>query len=405
MTSDTCAEQRARATELQPRLVELRRDIHGHPEIGLELPRTQQTVLDALAGLDGLEITRGTGLNSLAIVLRGGRRDPEHPRAVLLRADMDALPVTEATGFDFASTNGAMHACGHDLHTTGLVGAVHLLHAIRGELAGDVLFMFQPGEEGQDGAGRMLAEGLLDVVGVPVIAAYGVHVSADQPAGNVYSRRGSYMAAFNRLNVTVHGRGGHAARPYAALDPIQAAADIIGQLQVWVTRRIDPFDPIVLTVGQFNAGTAPNIIPDEATFIAGVRTFSQETTEYCARELPRLIEGAAAAHGLRAEVDFATVVPATINDDAEADFYLECAGELFGAQRVHTMEHPRTASEDFSRVLQAVPGSYGHFGAALADVDPQDWQANHSPRARHTDTALADHALFLAELARRRLLV
>ena len=225
MSLPTAAESDA----LLPQLQHIRRSLHSAPEVGLDLPQTQRTVLDALEGLD-LEVTTGEGLSSVVAVLRGGRRE-ETASAVLLRGDMDALPIEEETGFDFASANGAMHACGHDLHVTGLIGAAHLLHAHRADLPGDVIFMFQPGEEGWDGAGKMLDEGVLDAAGVPVVGAYGVHVSADQPQGNAYSRPGSYMAAFSRFDITVRGLGGHAARPENALDPIAGGAALLGQLQ------------------------------------------------------------------------------------------------------------------------------------------------------------------------------
>ncbi|GAA4392413.1 M20 family metallopeptidase [Brevibacterium pityocampae] len=392
------------AQALLPELRDLRRDLHRSPEIGLELPQTQRRVEEALAGLD-VEITRGEGLSSLTVVLRGGRRDAggASPVAVLLRGDMDALPVEEATGFDFAATNGAMHACGHDLHTTGLVGAVRLLHDIRDSLAGDVVFMFQPGEEGWDGAGMMLDEGVLDAAGVPVVAAYGVHVSADQEIGRLYSKPGSYMAAFSLMDVVLRGKGGHASRPHTTYDPIQTGAAIIGQLQEYVSRRFDVFDPIVVTVGKFTGGTAANVVPDTASLAVGVRTFSETTTTRAAAELPALVRELAASHGLSAEVEYDTVLPPTINDEAENAFYRETFAELFGADRVTLVEHPKAGSEDFSRVLMAVPGSYGHLGAAMPGTVPEEQDSNHSPRARHSEDALADHALFLARLAAARL--
>ncbi|MYM18682.1 amidohydrolase [Brevibacterium sp. 5221] len=392
------------AAALLPRLQTIRRNIHAHPEVGLDLPGTQARIEAALSGLE-VEVHRGAGLSSLTVVLRGGRRDPERPVAVLLRGDMDGLPVTEATGFEFAATNGNMHACGHDLHVTGLIGAVHLLHAARAELAGDVVFMFQPGEEGFDGAGKMLAEGVLEAAGSPVIAAYGVHVSADQALGHAYSRPGPLMAAFSKMAVTVRGRGGHAARPAQALDPIQAGAAVVGQLQEYVSRRFEAFDPVVVTVGEFHAGTAANVIPDEAFLNVGIRTFTQETTERAVVELPRLVRAIVTGHGLDADIDCETVLPPTVNDGAEAEFYLETFADLYGAQRTHRMEHPRTGSEDFSRVLMAVPGAYGHIGAAF-ESEPEAAAAhevNHSPRARHSDEALGDQARFLAHLAARRL--
>ncbi|WP_101653454.1 M20 metallopeptidase family protein [Brevibacterium ihuae] len=391
------------AQALLPALQDLRRDLHRFPEIGLDLPQTQRRVEEALADLD-VEVTRGTGLSSLTVVLRGGRRDESGaPAAVLLRGDMDALPVEEATGFGFASTNGAMHACGHDLHTTGLVGAVRLLHDIRDSLAGDVVFMFQPGEEGWDGAGRMIDEGVLEAAGVPVVAAYGVHVSADQDLGRLYSKPGSYMAAFSRMDVVIRGKGGHASRPHTTSDPIQTGAAIVGQLQEYVSRRFDVFDPIVVTVGQFTGGTAANVVPDTAALAVGVRTFSETTTTRAAAELPALVRDLAAAHGLGADVEYETVLPPTINDDAENAFYRETFAELFGEDRVELLDNPRAGSEDFSRILMAVPGSYGHLGAAMPGTVAEEQDSNHSPRARHSEDALADHALFLARLAAARL--
>ncbi|GAA0035184.1 MULTISPECIES: M20 metallopeptidase family protein [Brevibacterium] len=395
----------AEAAAVAGDLAALRRVLHANPEVGLELPATQQLVKDAIAGLD-VEITEGTALSSLVVVLRGGSRREDSTGvvpAVLLRGDMDALPVTEATGFDFAATNGNMHACGHDLHTAGLVGALRLLHDRRAELPGDVVFMFQPGEEGYDGAGKMLDEGVLDAAGPRVKAAYGVHVSADQDLGVGSSRRGSYMAAFAKMTITVHGKGTHASRPATGRDPIQVGAMLVGQLQEYVTRRFDIFDPIVVTVGQFTAGTAPNVIPDLATLVVGVRTFSETATTRAEAELPQLVSGLVAAHGLEAEVDYERILPPTINDDAEADFFLETFADLFGDERTVVRRDPLPGSEDFSRVLAEVPGAYGHFGVALPTLPVEEREANHSPRARHSDAGLPDHALFLAHLAGRRL--
>lgn len=388
------------AEALLPDLQELRRDLHRNPEVGLDLPWTQQRVLQALEGLP-LEITTGVKTSSITAVLRGGKPG----RVVLLRGDMDGLPVREETDLDYASTTGRMHACGHDLHTAGLVGAARLLSARREEIEGSVVFMFQPGEEGFDGAGRMLDEGVLEAADAPIVAAYGVHVSADQPLGHLYSRPGPLMASFAKMLITVRGRGGHAARPAQALDPIQVGAAVVGQLQDYVTRRFDPFDPIVVTVGEFHAGTAANVIPDDARLTVGVRTFSNETSERAAVELPRLVRSIVTGHGLDADIDYRTVLPATVNDDAEAEFYLSTFADLFGADRTHRMANPRTGSEDFSRVLMAVPGSYGHIGAAFetdADAAAAN-EVNHSPRARHSDEALGDQARFLAALAARRL--
>lgn len=379
-------------------LVALRRRLHAHPEVGLVLPRTQEMVLEALAGLD-LEITLGVETSSVVAVLRGGRPGP----VVLLRADMDGLPVLEATGLPYAAESGTMHACGHDLHMAGLVGAARLLADRREDLPGSVILMFQPGEEGYDGAGVMLREGVLEAAGERPVAAYGVHVSADAPSGRISTRPGTLMAAFSVLEVRVIGRGGHGSRPHEALDPIPAMAEMITALQTHVTRRTSVFDPVVVTVGEVHAGSAPNIIPGEAHFRAGVRTFSTRATARMAAQLPELVTGIGRSHALTVEASFRTVLPVTVNDEAEAGFLGRTAARLFGPDRFVELENPRTGSEDFSRVLAEVPGAYGFVGAAR-EFDPEDMPAsNHSPHAVFDDAVLADQALLLATLAWERL--
>jgi amidohydrolase len=393
------------ANDIAPGLVTLRRALHENVEVGLDLPTTQKLVLEAIEGLD-IEVSTGENLSSIVAVLRGGARKEDSTGvvpAVLLRGDMDGLPVTEATGFDFAATSGRMHACGHDLHTAGLVGALKLLHRDRDSLPGDVVFMFQPGEEGYDGAGKMIDEGVLDAAGPRVKAAFGIHVSADTDLGVASSRPGPYMAAFSKMTITVHGKGTHASRPNTGKDPIQVGAMLVGQLQEYVTRRFDIFDPLVVTVGQFNGGTAPNVVPDFATLVVSVRTFSEEVTSRAEVELPQLVRDLVAAHGLTAEVEYEQILPPTINDDAEAEFFLSTFTDLFGEERTVRKANPLPGSEDFSRVLDAVPGAYGHFGVALPNLPVEEREANHSPRARHSDDGLADQALFLAHLAGRRL--
>ncbi len=282
-------------------MVRLRRTLHSRPEVGLDLPRTQETVLAALDGL-GLEVSTGGTSSSVTAVLRG-RAAPTGGRpetaSVLLRGDMDALPLQERTGLTFASSTGAMHACGHDLHTAMLVGAARLLAAERDRLHGDVIFMFQPGEEGYDGAAHMLAEGLLGVAGPPPVAAYALHVTAAMlPSGVVACRPGPLMSAADVLRVTVLGRGGHGSSPHRAADPVQALCAMVTALQVFVTREIDVFDPAVLTVGRIAAGTAHNIIPATAELEATVRSFSAATHERLAERLPQVCRAVALAQGL-----------------------------------------------------------------------------------------------------------
>ncbi|MCZ2818641.1 M20 metallopeptidase family protein [Modestobacter sp. VKM Ac-2984] len=387
------------ARAMQDELVQLRHALHRRPEVGLQLPWTQETVLTALDGL-GLEVSTGTGLTSVTAVLRGGRPGP----AVLLRGDMDALPVQEQTGVEFTSeVDGTMHACGHDLHTAMLVGAARLLSAHRESLAGDVVLMFQPGEEGWDGAGHMLREGVLDAAGSRVTSAYGMHVmSAMSPRGEFTTRPGTLMAASDELRVTVRGSGGHGSAPHLARDPISVAAQLIGDLQTMVTRQFDVFDPVVLTVGLFAGGTKRNIIPDEATFQATVRTFSAEARERMRVASVRLCESVAAGYGLEAEALYLEEYPVTVNDPTHTAFAAGVAQEVFGEERYAPKVFPQSGSEDFSRVLAEVPGCYLFLGAAVGK-DHATAPNNHSPRAQFSDEVLADGALLHAELAVRAL--
>jgi amidohydrolase len=390
------------ASRLRPALTQLRRELHQCAEIGLQLPDTQRAVLDALSGLD-LEITTGTATTSVVAVLRGTAPRRTGQDAILLRGDMDALPITEATGIDFAAPGEVMHACGHDLHTAGLVGAARLLSQHRQRLAGDVVFMFQPGEEGHDGAAVMIAEGVLDAAGPRVSAAYGIHVlSSFLPRGVFGTRPGALMAASSGLYVTVHGSGGHASRPHDAADPIVAAAEMVTALQTMITRQLDVFDPVVLTVGLFQAGTRRNIIPSSATFEATVRTFTPTSLERVRTASVRLCEQLAAAHGLQAEVRFEEEYPVTVNTPDQAAVALDIAAELFGPERTVTLEDPLMGSEDFSRVLAEVPGAFIFLGACSSG-EHGGAPSNHSPLASFDDTVLPDQALLLAELAVREL--
>lgn len=388
------------ARALQEDLVQLRHALHTEPEVGLALPRTQEKVL---AGLDGLplEVTTGGSLTSVIGVLRGGRPGP----VVLLRGDMDGLPVTERSGVDYASrVDGAMHACGHDLHTTMLVGAAQLLAARRDELGGDVIFMFQPGEEGWDGASAMLAEGVLDAAGRRPVAAYALHVSSSVlPHGVFSARSGPTMSASDALTVTVKGAGGHGSAPYLAKDPVPAACEMVNALQTLVTRRFDPFDPVVLTVGSFHAGTRRNVIPDTARFEATVRTFSRESRARLESAVVQLTRSIGVAHGLEVEVEYAEEYPLTVTDPTETAFTEDTVSEVFGEHRFQSMRTPLTASEDFSRVLDEVPGSFVLLGACPAGSDPAEAPYNHSPLATYDDAVLADGAALYAHLAARRL--
>jgi hippurate hydrolase len=388
------------AAKLADDLIALRRDLHRVPELGLHLPVTQRKVLDALDGLD-LEVFTGRGLSSVVAVVRGAVAGGP---VVLLRGDMDGLPVTEEVDVPYRSEHeGRMHACGHDLHTAALVGAARILCEMRDELAGDVVLMFQPAEEGPGGAEPMLAEGLLEVAGRPVDAAFALHVtSSEYPLGQWFSRPCELMAAVDRVGIVVRGAGGHGSEPQRALDPVPVLCETVLALQTMVTRTFSAFDSVVLTVGTIAAGTKDNIIPDTAELAATLRTFSPETRDTAVAAIERVAAGVAAAHGMTAEVDVSESYPATINDEAEHELAVSVVEDLFGAERHSVMPHPEMGSEDMSFVMERVPGAYLFVSACPAE----DYKAapdNHSPRAVFDDSVVPDAAAWLAEVARRRL--
>jgi hippurate hydrolase len=361
-------------------VIGLRRRIHRHPEIGLTLPRTQQAVLEALDGL-GLEIRTGQKTTSVVATLEGGRPG----RTMLLRADMDALPLKEDTGLPFASeVDGAMHACGHDAHVAMLVGAARILASRRATLPGRVVFMFQPGEEGYHGARVMIEEGLLDGERKPD-AAFGLHAGARLPAGVIGTRAGALLASGDTFQILVRGDGGHASAPHDCLDPIPIACEIVQAFQTLVTRRVNAFDPAVVTVAKIEAGTTRNIIPETASLLGTIRTVSETTRTSVLDGVTRVAEGVAAAHGARAEVTLIRGYPVTVNDDGFAARVVRVATGLLGPERVQTMATPIMGSEDFSYVLRRVTGAFAFLGTRPAEGPAPP---NHSNRMLVNENAL-----------------
>ena len=390
------------AEALQPEVVAIRRRIHRRPEIGLDLPATQAVVLEELAKI-GLEGRRGTALSSVVAVISGGRPGP----TILLRADMDALPVHEDTGLDFGSEiDGAMHACGHDTHVAMLLGAARLLQERRAELPGTIILMFQPGEEGFAGARTMIEEGLLDAAaggGVRPTGALAIHIGTRYPTGEIHLRPGPQMAATDVIRITVRGRGGHASAPHDAVDPIVIAAEIVLALQAMVTRRIDVFDPAVVTIAQITAGTTNNIIPETAFLFGTIRSVSEETRENVRAGVRRVAEGIAAAHGATAEVDLEAGYPVTINDPPFTAFVMDTARSLIGDDRVAEMPAPTMGAEDFSYVLQDVPGAMAFLGARPAGQDPATAPQNHSNVVVFEESAMPVGVALYAAVAIRHL--
>ena len=376
--------------------VELRRAVHTEPEVGLVLPRTQQRIVSAIADL-GFDVSTGRELSSVVAVLQGDQPGP----TTLLRVDMDALRMPEDTGLDFGSRiEGAMHACGHDAHVAMLVGAAHILARRRAQLAGRVVFMFQPGEEGHAGARSMLAEGLLDRFG-PVDRAFAVHVNPMVASGVVATRPGALMASVDDFAITIRGRGGHASMPHDAVDPVPVACEVVGALQAMVTRRLPVFDPAVVTVTKISAGTTTNVIPEDAVLVGTVRAISEASRSACVEGIARVAEHVAAAHRCAATVAWTgNPYPVTINDADEARRVLEVAAKLFGPTRSALMPAPIMGAEDWSFVLAEVPGSMAFLGVAPPGVEHPapchsnrmilDENAMQAGIALHAAVALAD---------------
>ncbi|MBE1527992.1 hippurate hydrolase [Sphingopyxis sp. OAS728] len=337
-------------------MVDLRRAIHREPELGLQNPLTARKVREALAALP-LTFREGGSTSGFVARIDGAKPGP----VVLLRADMDALPIHERTGLDYASTiDGVMHACGHDAHAAMLVGAAHLLWERRDAMQGSVLLMFQPGEEGYHGARHMLDDGLIDPL---PDAAFALHIAPDVPLGLVRGRQGPLLASADHVTITVTGRGAHASTPHRGRDPVPAACSIAIHLQTLVTRRLDVFDGAVVTVGQIHAGTAYNIVAEEAVLDVSVRALSAETRSTVEAEIRRLVAGIAAAHGVEARVDYRDGFPATICDARAAEHGRRTVERLFGAEGWSTLPQPYMNSEDFSYVLEKVPGAMFMIGA------------------------------------------
>lgn len=376
------------ARQLLPGAVDLRRRLHRRPELGLELPATQEAVLEALDDLP-LVVHRGMSTTSVVAVL-DGRAGPGP--TILLRGDMDALPMPEDTGADFASrVEGAMHACGHDSHVAMLAGAARLLAGRRDDLAGRVAFMFQPGEEGHHGARLMLDDGLLGQASAgaePVSLAFALHQTPTIASGVIASRGEAMLAAGDTLRVVVRGRGGHASAPHQAVDPIPVACEVVTALQSLVTRRVDAFDPAVVTIARITAGTTSNVIPEEAELYGTVRTVSERTRREVHDAVRRLAEGIAAAHGAEAEVELEPGYPVTVNDVEAVDFALDTAGLVLGAGYVRRLPAPIMGSEDWSYVLQQVPGAMAFLGTRPPGVEGPV-APNHSNRMVLDEGAMA----------------
>lgn len=380
------------AQEIAPQVVADRRMIHQFPELMYEVHKTAGMVEQRLREL-GLEVRTKVGRTGVVGVLRGGSPG----KTVLLRADMDALPIIEENEHVFCSqTRGVMHACGHDAHTAILMGAAKLLTERRQELPGNVVFMFQPAEEGGAGALRMIEDGLLDDPRVE--GSFALHVDANNYVGKVSMRVGPQSAAADEFSITVRGKGGHASRPQAAVDPVVVGAHIVTALQTLVSREVSPMEPAVVTVGRLNGGTAFNVIPATAVIEGTVRTYNEGVQAHIERRLPAMAKGIAEAMRASAEVEYRRLYPLLVNHASGVAIAREVVSELLGPDAPVESE-PIMGSEDFSFVLQRAPGAMVRLG-----VRNREWKQirpTHSPEFDMDETALPMGVAVMAGMAMR----
>jgi amidohydrolase len=371
----------------QAKVIAWRRDFHQHPELGNHGTRTAGIVAAHLKAL-GLEVETGIAHTGVVGLLKGGKPGPR----IALRADMDALPVTEQVDLPFASkataayngeTVGVMHACGHDSHTANLMGIAELFAAMKSELPGEVLFIFQPAEEGvppgeEGGAVLMLKEGLFKKYHPE--AVFGLHVMSSLPVGTIGYRAGPMMAAADRFDIVVKGRQTHGGRPWKGIDPIVAASELVGALQTLVSREQDlTATPLVVSVGQFKSGIRFNIIPDEASLSGTIRSFDPKVRERVEQRMGEMATHIAAAHGASAKLSVLHFAPITSNDPALTRRMLPTLERIAGAGRVQEIS-PTTVSEDFGAFANEVPGLYYFVGVTPKDQDASSAPENHSPK-------------------------
>ena len=380
------------AQGLAPDIVSLRRAIHAEPELGLETPKTLAKVRAALADLP-LEWREGTSCTGAIATLHGAKPG----RRVLLRGDMDALPLDEKTNLEFASTiEGRMHACGHDTHTAMLAGAARLLCSRREEIAGTVDFMFQPGEEGFHGARHMIDDGLLDP---NPDAAFALHIMPNAPFGVLAGRAGPLMAAADQFDITVRGRGGHASMPHDCADPVPAAAAIVSAIQAMVTRRFNAGSAVVVTVTQIHAGTAHNVIADDVALAGTIRTLSPHHRQKAHELIAETAAAIASAHGVEADCKITEGFPVTNCDARAVELGRQVAIELGGEGGWRDLGEPIMGAEDFSYVLEQVPGAMFFLGVAGEGEDWRECCAIHSPRMVVDENALPRGTAMLAGCA------
>ncbi|MHC2335849.1 M20 aminoacylase family protein [Bradyrhizobium sp. USDA 4454] len=345
-----------RVADLQPDIQAWRRDIHENPELLYDVHRTASFVADRLREFGCDEVVTGLGKTGVVGVIKGNKGPAKGDVKVIgLRADMDALPIHEETNLPYASkTPGKMHACGHDGHTAMLLGAARYLAETR-NFAGDVAVIFQPAEEGGAGAAAMIKDGLMDRFGIEQV--YGMHNGPGIPIGSFAIRPGPIMASTDEVNINIEGLGGHAARPHKCIDSVMVGAQLITALQSIVSRSVDPLDSAVISICEFHAGNARNVIPQTAVLRGTVRTLTPEVRQLIEKRIGEVVKGVAQLTGARIDLDYKRGYPVTVNHPSQTEFATRIAKQVAGDGNVHTMP-PLMGGEDFSYMLEARPGAF-----------------------------------------------
>lgn len=371
-----------------PDVVEIRQHLHRNPEIGLAEFKTSDFVALKLEGM-GYSVTRGLAGTGVVATLRNGKSN----RSLGIRADIDALPINEETGAEYASQNpGVMHACGHDGHTAMLLGAAKII-AERRNFDGTLHLIFQPAEENFGGARIMIEDGLFERF--PCDAVFALHNDPGVPFGHFKLRDGPIMAAVDECRITVNGYGGHGAEPQSALDPIVAGASIIMALQTIVSRNIHPLTPAVVTVGAFHAGVASNVIPETAEMLLTIRSFDMAARDELEKRIRLIAEGQAASYGMTVTLDYQRGYNPTINHKEGTDYIVDLATRFAGADKVIDMPRPSMGAEDFAYMLEKRPGAYFFLGTQRTETDPP----LHHPKFDFNDDILPIGTAFWVELA------
>lgn len=384
---------RERAEHYHRQMVEIRRHLHRHPELSYQEVETTAFIANHLKSL-GIEVHRPLETGCVGI-LKGGKKSD---KTVALRADIDALPIQEAGPHKQAFLSeykGVSHCCGHDAHTANLLGVAHILNDLREQIEGDVLLIFQPGEEKLPGGGRLLCEnGFLQKQGVDVI--YGLHTYPGLAPGQVGTRKGPLMARPDEFNIEIRGQGGHAASPHEAVDPIVMAAQVVNQLQTIVSRSINPTEPAVVTVGKIKGGSAHNVIPETVELLGTVRTFSSEAAELIKRRMEEILKGVTAGEGADYQYDFDYGYPAVLNTGWATDLLVESGRQLLGEENVLLLEDPIMAGEDFAFYQQHFPGAFFFLGTGSESAgSTYSW---HHPKYNIDEEALVTGAALMASL-------